>query len=332
MELPPLAEILNGSLVVELPLVARFRGIHTREIVLVEGPQGWAEFSPFLEYPDAEAAQWFKAAVEFAWAELPNPARETIQVNATVPAVTAAEVPGVLARFAGCKTAKVKVAEAGQSLQDDIERVAAVREVMGNTAKIRVDANGAWSVEEARTALSALAQYQLEYVEQPCATIAELAQLRHWTQANGLKIAADESIRKESDPLAVAHAEAADLIVVKTQPLGGISQATEIISASGLPAVVSSAIESSVGISMGLALAARIPELEYACGLGTVNLLQNDICQPALSPVNGEIQVSRTAPDAQAAASRKVSAERHQWWINRATRCYEILASGFERA
>lgn len=328
MELPPLAEVLNASLVVSLPLVTRFRGIHTREIMLIEGPQGWAEFSPFLEYPDAEAAHWLKAALEFAWADLPTISRETIPVNATVPAVPAAEVAAVLARFAGCQTAKVKVAESGQLLQDDLERVAAVRETMGAAAKIRIDANGAWSLEEARQALSALSQYQLEYVEQPCATIEELAQLRQWAKPRGIKIAADESIRKASDPLAVARAQAADLIVVKVQPLGGITRAAEIIKASGLPAVVSSAIESSVGISMGLALAARIPELDYACGLGTVSLLEADICEPVLAPDNGELAVRRSAPDARAAASRAVTSERRQWWLERASRCYELIAAG----
>src|SRR5690554_5161827 len=172
---PSLAELLATARVVALPMNTRFRGVDVREAVLFEGPQGWAEFSPFVEYEDAEAATWLQAAIDFAWNEQPAPLRERIPVNATVPAVDAARVAEVLVRFDGCRTAKVKVAERGQSLADDIARVHAVREIMGPEGRIRIDANGAWNVDEAEHAIHALAELDLEYAEQPCATVAELA-------------------------------------------------------------------------------------------------------------------------------------------------------------
>lgn len=325
MNLPPISDLLSGAMVVSLPLRTGFRGVNQREVMLIEGPYGWAEFSPFLEYPDAEASRWLQAGIEFAWAPPPPQYRDQITVNATVPAVSAAEVPEILARFKGCTTAKIKVAEAGQSLNDDIARVSAVREIMGAEAQIRIDANGAWSVDEAITALDALKQYRLEYVEQPCSSIIELAQLRLWSKPRGIKIAADESIRKVEDPLAVARAGAADLIVIKAQPLGGVRRAIQIVTATGLAPVVSSALDSSIGISMGLALAASLPQLNHACGLGTVSLLSQDVCAEPLRPAAGILEVKRVSPDASTAASLKVPSERKKWWLARAERCYDIL-------
>lgn len=168
-------------------------------------------------------------------------------------------MPDVLARFSRCRTAKVKVAEPGQMLADDIDRVRAVREAMGPEGRIRVDANGLWNVDEAEHAVHALNEFDLEYVEQPCATVEELAELRTRVKYLGIPVAADESIRKSSDPLAVARAGAADLIVVKAQPLGGVTHALQLIAATGLPAVVSSALDTAVGLSQGAALAAALP-------------------------------------------------------------------------
>ena len=145
-------------------------------------------------------------------------------MNATVPAVGAREVPQVLARFPGCRTAKVKVAEPGQTLDDDVARVAAVRRALGPDGRVRVDANGGWTVPEALAALAALAPHGLEYAEQPCATVAELAALRALLADEGLPVlvAADESVRKAEDPMRVALAGAADLVVLKVAPLGGV--------------------------------------------------------------------------------------------------------------
>ena len=223
----PLSELLATARVVSLPLVTRFRGIDTREALLLEGPAGWTEFSPFIEYDDAEATSWLRAALEFGWREpaLPPNAPTHIRVNATLPAVDADAVAGVLARFPGCRTVKVKVAEVGQALSDDVARVSRAREVLGPDGRIRIDANGGWNLDEAEHAIHALAEFDLEYVEQPCATIDELAQIRTRVKYMGIPIAADESVRRATDPVAVARAKAADILVLKAQPLGGIERA-----------------------------------------------------------------------------------------------------------
>ncbi len=256
-----------------------FRGITTREVALLEGPCGWGEFGPFPEYEPAEAARWLGAAVEAAWVGWPEALRASVPVNATVPAVGPERVAEVLARFPGCTTAKVKVAERGQSVDDDVARVAEVRAVMGSGARVRVDANGAWSVDEAVAALGRLAPHDLEYAEQPCASVEELRDLRIALARRGIDVpvAADESIRRAEDPVRVRELEAADVVVVKVAPLGGVAAALRVVEACGLPAVVSSALDTSVGIAAGVALAAALPTLDHACGLGTVALLEGDV-------------------------------------------------------
>ncbi|MBM3715629.1 MAG: O-succinylbenzoate synthase, partial [Actinobacteria bacterium] len=211
--LPPLDALLATARVVTLPLVTRFRGVETREAVLLEGPEGWTEFSPFVEYGDREAATWLAGALDFGWTSAPPPVRTAVPVNATVPAVAADRVDAVLDRFDGCRTAKVKVAERGQVLADDVARVRAVRRRLGPEGRIRIDANGGWNVDEAERAVHALAEFDLEYVEQPCAEIDELAQLRERVGYLDIPVAADESVRKADDPLRVARAGAADLLV-----------------------------------------------------------------------------------------------------------------------
>ncbi|MGN7979582.1 o-succinylbenzoate synthase [Microbacterium sp. 22195] len=320
---PPLADILATARVVALPMNTRFRGVDVREALLFEGPQGWAEFSPFTEYEDAEAATWLQAAVDFAWNPQPAPLRDRIPVNATVPAVDAARVAEVLARFDGCRTAKIKVAERGQQLADDIARVRAVRELMGPEGRIRIDANGGWNIDEAEHAIHALGDCDLEYVEQPCATVDELAELRYRVKHKGIPIAADESVRKAADPLAVAQAKAADLIVIKAQPLGGIRRALSIVAEAGLPAVVSSALDTAVGLAQGAALAASLPELDYDCGLGTASLFADDVADAR--PVAGSVSAARVIPDAAALARLEAPAERREWWLARVERCHALL-------
>lgn len=320
---PPLADLLATARVVALPLTTRFRGVDVREALLFEGPQGWAEFSPFVEYADAEAATWLAAAIDFAWHDQPAPLRDRIPVNATVPAVEADRVADVLARFDGCRTAKVKVAERGQVLADDVARVRAVREQMGPEGRIRIDANAAWNVDEAEHAIHALAEFDLEYAEQPCESIAELAELRRRVKHMGIPIAADESVRKAEDPLAVARAGAADLVVIKAQPLGGIRRALDIVRRAGLPAVVSSALDTAVGLSQGAALAASLPSLEYDCGLGTASLFADDIADAR--PVGGSVSAERVVPDAAALARLEAPADRRAWWLERLGRCHAVL-------
>jgi O-succinylbenzoate synthase len=322
---PPLSDLLASARVVALPLATRFRGVDVREAVLFEGPEGWTEFSPFAEYDDDEAATWLSAAIDFGWMPQPAALRSEIPVNATVPAVAAAAVPAVLERFDGCRTAKVKVGEAGQRLADDVARVAAVRESLGPEGRVRIDANGAWNVDEAERALHALAEYDLEYAEQPCATVEELAELRRRVKYMGIPIAADESVRKAADPLAVARAGAADLIVIKAQPLGGVSRALSIVAEAGLPAVVSSALDTSVGLAMGVALAAALPELDYDCGLGTASLFTADVVAPPLVPRGGVLAVGRVHPDPELLAAAAASVDRRSWWLDRLARCHAVL-------
>jgi O-succinylbenzoate synthase len=325
---PPLAEILASAHVVALPLAARFRGVDVREAVVFLGPQGWTEFSPFAEYDDLEAATWLAGAIDYGWKPQPTALRAEIPVNATVPAVTAASVPDVLARFDGCRTAKVKVAEPGQTLADDVARVRAVREAIGPEGRVRLDANGAWNLDEAEHAVHALAEFDLEYIEQPCATIDELAELRRRIRYMDVPIAADESVRKADDPLEVARVGAADLLVVKAQPLGGVRRALEIVAQAGLPAVVSSALDTSVGLSMGVALAAALPELDYDCGLATASLFTADVVDPPLTPRAGILPVGRVSPDPDLLEEHAASDDRRAWWLDRLARCHAIVASG----
>ncbi len=305
-----------------IPMRVPFRGVTHREALLLEGPAGWGEFSPFLEYGDEEASRWLAAAVEAATQGWPAPVRSSVPVNATVPAV--ADVAGVLARFPGCTTAKVKVAQAGQSLDDDVARVASVRALLGPEGRIRVDANGAWSVAEAVTALRELGGFGLEYCEQPCASVEELASVR--TRVD-VPIAADESVRKATDPLRVARAGAADVLVLKVAPLGGVASALRIAQECGLPVVVSSALDTSVGIRAGVALAAALPVLPFACGLATTSLLSGDVVDASLDghggtlPV-GDLQVSRDLLEQWAAP-----ADRRDWWLARYARCLALLGS-----
>lgn len=325
MPLPSLSDLRNDARVVILPLATRFRGVDAREVMLLRGPEGWTEFSPFVEYDDNEAATWLQGAIDFGWNPAPTPVRDRIPVNATVPAVAASDVPAVLARFDGCRTAKIKVAERGQVLADDVARVRAVRQTMGPEGRIRLDANGAWNVDEAEHAVHALAEFDLEYLEQPCATVPELAELQRRIAYLDVPVAADESVRKASDPLAVARANAASVLVIKAQPLGGPRRALDLVTEAGLDAVVSSALESSVGIAMGLALAAALPDLPYDCGLGTVSLLAADVTASPLRATAGEIEVTR--PDVDATLTDRFAAptDRRDWWMQRLERCYELL-------
>lgn len=326
-DLPSADDLLATAHVVSIPMRVPFRGIDTREALLFEGPNGWGEFAPFLEYGDGESARWLAAGIEWAYGAEPAAARDVIPVNATVPAVAPDQVNQVLARFDGCTTAKVKVAEAGQTIDDDVDRVAAVRAAMGANGRIRVDANGRWDVGTALDALGRLAPYGLEYAEQPCATVEELATLRTTLARKGIdvRIAADESIRKVSDPLRVARLEAADVIVVKVAPLGGVRPAREVVEACGLPAVVSSALDTSIGIAAGAALAATLPELEFACGLGTVELFTDDVTDEPMRPVGGTLPVRRPGVSRERLAALAASADRTQWWRDRLRRCVAVL-------
>jgi O-succinylbenzoate synthase len=327
-DLPSLDRLLASAHVVSLPMRVKFRGIMQREALLLDGPLGWGEFCPFPEYGDAEASRWLASAVEAGWQGFPEPLRDVIPVNATVPAVAADRVPEVLARFGRVDAVKVKVAERGQTLDDDAARVAAVRSALPDAA-IRVDANGGWDVATAVQALTRLSAVGLEYAEQPVPDIGGLAEVRRQMRAAGIPvlIAADESVRKEDDPLRVARAGAADLIVVKVAPLGGVRRALDIVAQAGLPAVVSSALDTSVGIRAGLALAAALPELPYACGLGTVSLLAADVARDSLVADDGAIRLRDVTADAGLLEEFAAPADRRDWWLDRLRRVHAVLAS-----
>ncbi|WP_043644428.1 o-succinylbenzoate synthase [Nocardioides alkalitolerans] len=288
--------------VVALPLTTRFRGITVREVAFVEGAgpdgaPGRGEWSPFVEYDAATAEPWLRCAEEAAAGAWPTALRDSVPVNVTVPACSPEEAHRITVA-GGCRTAKVKVAERGQTLADDVARVEAVRDALDTApgaaglerGRVRVDANGGWSVDEAVRAIALLdrAAGGLEYVEQPCATVEELAAVRRRVD---VPVAADESIRRAADPYRVRDLEAADIAVLKVQPLGGVAACLRIAADIGLPVVVSSALESSVGIAAGLALAAALPELPHACGLATVQLLAADVVADPLLPVDGVLPV-----------------------------------------
>jgi O-succinylbenzoate synthase len=298
--------------VFSIPLRTRFRGITVREGVLLRGDAGWGEWSPFLEYDDATARPWLAAAREAADVGWPAPLRDVVPVNVTVPA-TDPDRAHAIVTAGGCRTAKVKVAERGQTLADDLARVEAVRDALGPDGLVRVDANGAWNVDEAVRAIAAIdrAAGGLEYVEQPVMDVEDLALVRRRV---AVPIAADESIRRAEDPYRVRDLEAADVAVLKVQPLGGVRACLRIAEDIGLPVVVSSAVESSVGIAAGVALAAALPELHHACGLATVQLLTDDVVTEPMLPVDGMLPASRPTIDDAALARLAAPADRVDHW------------------
>lgn len=278
---------------VRVPMRHRFRRVDYRQAVLIRGPEGWGEFSPFPEYPPSVAARWLESAMESACVRHPQPVRSRIPVNVTIPAVDP-ETARRLTLESGCRTAKVKVAEPGQSEADDMARLAAVRDALGDDGRIRVDANAGWDVSTAVSRIDRMSGFALEYVEQPVATIEEMRAVR---RAVDVPIAADELVRTLPDPLMVAEQSAADVVVLKVQPLGGVHPTLELAARIGLPVVVSSALETSVGMGAGVAAAGALSDLPFACGLGTVALLAADVVSEPLVPHDGHIDVRRPAPD-----------------------------------
>ena len=326
-----LNQLLASMQVIALPLKSKFRGITVREVALIQGPVGWGEFAPFLEYDDAESSNWLLSAIDSATNQPPMAHRSFIKVNATLPALNnAKEIEELLKTFAGCDTVKIKV---GENLGEDIVRVARVRALLPK-AKLRLDVNGIWSVDQALINLYAIFEEvgQLEYVEQPCATLEELASLRE-KLAIDIKIAGDEVIRKAPDPFAIDLSSAIDILMLKVAPLGGITRAREIAAHHHLPLVVSSALDSAVGIGYGLQLAASLPTLDYACGLATGQLLSADVAQMPLE--NGQLEVCSVSPDSDLLAKYAVPVERFNWWKERTERAFyagaenEVKARGW---
>jgi O-succinylbenzoate synthase len=310
--------LLESMRVIALPTKRNFRGINLREVALFQGEYGWGEFSPFLEYGDEESAPWLACAIEAATKPRPKLYRSSVRVNGTIPAlVNLADIERTVNSFPGVQTFKVKV---GDNLREDIARLAKVKSLRPK-AKLRIDVNGNWSVQEAVTSLRAIYDQigPLEYVEQPCATVEELRELKEQLSVD-IKIAGDEVLRKATDPFAIDLNGAIDLLMLKVQPLGGIARTHKLAEHHKLPVVVSSALESAVGINYGLLLAASLSEMNFDCGLGTGSLLAADIA--TLPIVDGEIEITEVEPDFN---GYEVAAERYKWWKNRAMRCAELL-------
>ena len=254
-----------------------------RAVTLLEGPAGWGEYSPLSGYPSDPVA-CRAAAEEAALLGFPPPLRDTVPVNALV------DGPFAIAEVRAFPAIKVKVRDAA-----GISLVAAVRDAVGPRVAVRVDVNGAWDVDTAVAMIGRLARYDLEYVEQPVTTLDDLARVRRRV---AVPVAADECIRSRDDAARLHALDAADVIVLKQQPLGGVRAALEIAATAGVPAVVSSMMETSVGIAAGLALAAALPELPYACGLATLSALAGDVTRDSLVPVDGVLRVRPVTPDA----------------------------------
>jgi O-succinylbenzoate synthase len=325
-------QLLASMQVVALPLKSKFRGITVREVALFKGPAGWGEFAPFLEYDDRESSTWLLSAIDAATNPAPMAYRGFVKVNATLPALNSAkEIEELLQSFAGCDTVKIKV---GENLAEDIGRVARVRALLPK-AKLRLDVNGGWKVDQALVSLYAIYEEvgPLEYVEQPCASLDELRRLKEKLVVD-IKITGDEVIRKAADPFAIDLQDAVDVLMLKAAPLGGITRAREIAAHHKLPVVVSSALDSAVGISYGLQLASSLPSLDYACGLATGQLLSADIAELPLS--NGQLEVNALSPDADLLAKYAVPVERLTWWKERTKRAFyagaesEIQARGWK--
>jgi o-succinylbenzoate synthase len=289
---------------VRVPLRVPLGGQWFREATLVEGPLGWGEFSPLPGYP-CDPRQCEEAAAEAVFVGWPSAVRAEVPVNALVPAVDP-ETAGQLvadAVAAGMTTVKVKVG--GGSIVEIVNRVAAVRANLGPAGRIRLDANGAWDVDTAALVVNRLASFDLELVEQPVADLADLAEVRRRVT---VPVAADECLRSLGDARRLAALDAADAIVVKVQPLGGVRAALRVVEAAGVPAIVSSLYETSIGLAAGVALAAALPELPYACGLGTASLLAGDVVADPLLPNAGVLAVRRPEPDAALLARFRVEA------------------------
>ena len=325
---PRLNDLVATAKVVSIPLRTKFRGLTERELLVFEGPNGWSEWAAFTEYKDEEAATWLQAAIEWGFDKVPEPVRKQVPVNAILPAVPANEVAKVLGRAGKFSTVKIKVADPKQTIADDLARILEVRNLYPDV-KLRLDANGGYTAPQALELIAELEinSIELEFFEQPVATIAELAELRVEIAKRGqkIKLAADESVRKSSDPLAVELAGAADLLVLKSAPLGGINSALAVANSSNLEICASSAMQSSIGLAAELHFASCLPELNYDAGLGTGFLFGGDLTADRLIPENGVLELRRPKINTSSLEILKAEDHRFDWWVARLERCSRIL-------
>jgi O-succinylbenzoate synthase len=305
-------QLLDSLRVIALPMKTNFRGISVREVALFKGLHGWGEFSPFLEYDDAESAPWLASAIEAASTPKPKLYRTSVAINGTIPALNdPQDLKTIVDSFPGVKSFKVKV---GSNLAEDLARVNVIRQLQPH-AKIRIDVNGLWNVDQAEQFLTSVGE--IEYVEQPCATVDELRELKSRTS---VKIVGDEILRKAPNPFEIDLSGAIDFLMLKVQPLGGIKRTHALAEHHNLPVIVSSALESAVGINYGLMLAASFEEMNFDCGLGTGSLLAADVAQ--LPIVDGKIEISEFEPQLD---GLDVASDRFEWWKNRIMRTAELL-------
>lgn len=310
--------LLESMRVIALPTKTNFRGINLREVALFQGEYGWGEFSPFLEYDFQECVPWLMSAIEAATQPRPELLRTSIRVNGTIPALDdKSEIEKIIESFPGVETFKVKV---GDNLQADLVRLARVKSLRPK-ARLRIDVNGSWTVSQAVTHLRAIFENvgPLEYVEQPCASLEELRELKE-KLITKIPIAGDEVVRKAVDPFAINLNGAVDIVMLKVAPLGGISRARRLAEHHKLPVVVSSALESAVGIHYGLTLAATLKDLEFDCGLGTGSLLAADVAHLPIE--NGAIRITDFEPHFN---GYEVAPDRFNWWKNRVMKTAELI-------
>ncbi len=306
---------------VRIPMRYRFRRIDHREAVLIRGPAGWGEFSPFPGYPPNVTTRWLASALEAACTRLPDPERRRVPVNVTIPAVA----PGIAVALvieSGASTAKVKIGEPGQTAEEDEARVGAVRDAVGPDGKVRIDVNATWDLDTATERIESLSRFDLEYIEQPVASLEEMAELRRRTE---IPLAADELVRLSANPLEVTESGAADVLIVKVQPMGGVERTLDVARRAGIPVVLSSALETSVGIYSGLVAAAMLPELPYACGLGTVSLIEGDPTREPLIPEDGFLEVRRPEPDTELLARWRPERDRAAEMLRKVRAAAEVL-------
>lgn len=306
---------------VRIPMRHRFRRVDHREAVLIRGPSGWGEFSPFPDYPPEITARWLACALEAACSSMPEPGRDSIPVNVTIPAVDP-DLAAALVAESGASTAKVKVAEPGQGPEEDEARLDAVHSALGTGGRIRIDVNAAWDVETATDRLEKLERFDLEYVEQPVATVEEMLELKKRTS---VLLAADELVRFKADPLEVVESGAADILVVKVQPMGGVGRVLDLAQRAGIPVVVSSALETSIGIYQGLLAASLVKDLPHACGLGTVALIEGDPTMSPLIPKDGFLEVRRPEPDPELLARWRPDRDRSAEMLRKVRAAAEVL-------
>ena len=319
MILPNLDDVIDRLHVVSLPMWINFRGNNFREVALINGPNGWGEFGAFLEYKPFEAIHWLISGLEAAYQVFPKINRKFIPINATIPTISVNYIPKVLTKFPEIYTTKVKVAKLGGKISDDIMRINVTQTY---TPLIRLDANGGWTANQANIATSALTSNgPLEYIEQPCPSLKELNKFRSKIQ---VPIAIDEFIRKNKNPIDIIKSSLIDLAILKVAPLGGVSRLLNIASKISIPVIISSALDSAIGISTGLRAAASLPKLHYACGLGTSRFFIEDIASIP-SPTEGYLTAEPVTPDPARLESLAVPKLRRQWWINRIHECYSYI-------